>query len=451
MRAAAPTPALASAGRAASRRVGGGGWLRRWAVAGPRTALEAATDLLRDHVWGGDRLVGFVQRQLFADRYAEHAAGAAPAPPPARAARAALPPATLQRGAGAPDVLSAAGLGLALDDAPGGSVTAGGWHALTGLPGVFASVYRPADLPPQAPPAQAPDAVEAQALVYLVAFDLERHELGFSLGTDHPRLGWSERVPEERRPAGSPGPDGIANADPLVRTGMLDPVLMPRVVATFTGGYKREHGAFRHGALALRDNGSHYGFVEQGVVFSRLVPGLATVYVLADGEAGLKTWTADDARTLGPRLRHARQNGVPLVEPGPGGRPQAGALVNHWGAGNWSGSSDARLRTLRAAACLLPHGARGHLVYAWFSAATPPTMARVLQAYGCSYAMQLDMNALEHTYLAIYASTDGRIGVQHLVPGMAVLDEHHGEALLPRFLAFPDSRDFFYLLRREDR
>ena len=287
--------------------------------------------------------------------------------------------------------------------------------------------------------------------MYLVAFDLRRHELGFSLGTDHPRLGWSERVPEDRRPAGLPGPDGIASAAPLVRTGMLAPMLLPRVVATFTGGFKREHGAFRHGALALRENGSHYGFVEQGVVFSRLRPGLATLYVLADGEVGLKTWTADDARTLGPRLRHARQNGVPLVEPGPGGRPQAGALVNQWGAGNWSGSSDARLRTLRAAACLLPHGPRGHLAYAWFSAATPPTMASVLLAYGCSHAMLLDMNALEHTYLAMYASMGGRIGVQHLVPGMAALDEHHGDQLLPRFLAFPDSRDFFYVLRREER
>ena len=29
-------------------------------------------------------------------------------------------------------------------------------------------------------------------------------------------------------------------------------------------------------------------------------------------------------------------------------------------------------------------------------------MARIFQAYRCDYAMLLDMNALEHTYLAMY-------------------------------------------------
>ena len=129
--------------------------LRRLAVGGRRTALEAATDLLRDHVWGGDRLVGFVQRQLFADRYVEHAAAAASAAAGAKAA----PPAARRRDPATPAFLSAAGLGLALDDAPERQVAAGAWHALTGHPGVFASVYRPADLPPPRPATPAPDAV----------------------------------------------------------------------------------------------------------------------------------------------------------------------------------------------------------------------------------------------------------------------------------------------------
>ena len=48
----------------------------------------------------------------------------------------------------------------------------------------------------------------------------------------------------------------------------------------FTGGFKREHGAFRYGDLAQKNHGSHYGFVENGVVFSKLQPGLATIIVL---------------------------------------------------------------------------------------------------------------------------------------------------------------------------
>jgi len=78
-------------------------------------------------------------------------------------------------------------------------------------------------------------------------------------------------------------------------------------------------------------------------------------------------------------------------------------------------------------------------------------MAHVFQAYGCRYAMHLDMNALEHTYLALYPRSGSGIGVEHLVQGMAVLDKSVGTALLPRFLGFPDDRDFFYLVVRKDR
>jgi hypothetical protein len=76
-------------------------------------------------------------------------------------------------------------------------------------------------------------------------------------------------------------------------------------------------------------------------------------------------------------------------------------------------------------------------------------MARVFQAYGCKYAMLLDMNALEHTYFALYVYEQGRFTVEHLVQGMAVVDRKGNERLAPRFLGFPDDRDFFYLTRRE--
>jgi len=63
--------------------------------------------------------------------------------------------------------------------------------------------------------------------------------------------------------------------------------------------------------------------------------------------------------------------------------------------------------------------------------------------------MLLDMNALEHTYMAVYALRGSELSVEHLVRGMEVLDKADGERLLPRFLGFADNRDFFYLLRRE--
>jgi hypothetical protein len=60
------------------------------------------------------------------------------------------------------------------------------------------------------------------------------------------------------------------------------------------------------------------------------------------------------------------------------------------------------------------------------------------------------MNALEHTYLALYRDQDGFPLPEHLSTGMDVLDKLQGDTVLPRFAAFSDNRDFFYLLRRSD-
>ena len=118
--------------------------------------------------------------------------------------------------------------------------------------------------------------------------------------------------------------------------------------------------------------------------------------------------------------------------------------------GNWSGSSDRAFRTLRAGFCLAQNQDRRFLIYGYFSSVTPTAMARVFQAYGCRYAMHLDMNALEHTYLSIY-STDkkGDPTPEQLIEGMKVLDERF-KGNVPRFIGYPDNRDFFYLTREDD-
>lgn len=424
----------------------------RNAVRGSQTALEATTQFLRDHVWHGEQIIGFVRHQFFQDAFMERAGS-----PTDTVARPLVP---VARNAPQPAQMSSTGLqrqivapGMGIDLGSAGALLQGQWYAAAGLEGIQASVAQPGVLSGGDSVVHGRgrllDSVESEALVYLVAFDLASYEIGFALGTEHPRIGWSARVNMDQRDARLPGPDGIADAAPLVRTGMVSPALQSRVVATFTGGFKREHGAFRHGALATVNYASHYGFVEQGVVFSRLNPGLSTLYVLNDGSMGMKTWTLRDDGMIG-QIRHARQNGVPLIERDPaGGNPKIGPLVDAWGAGNWSGSADEKLRTLRAGACLIEQAGRQFLVYAYFSSATPRAMARVFHAYGCGYAMHLDMNALEHTYLALYRHIGERISVQHLVGQMAILDKSNGPALLPRFLGFADDRDFFYLMKRE--
>ncbi|HTO99841.1 MAG TPA: hypothetical protein VMJ64_00600, partial [Anaerolineales bacterium] len=251
------------------------------------------------------------------------------------------------------------------------------------------------------------------------------------------------------RDARQPGPDGIGTIPPLVSTGLISPEHAQRTVATFTSGFKRAHGAFKYGEFASRNYGSHYGFLENGVVFSKLQPGLATIFVLDDGSMQMKTWDGEDDQVLA-KIRYARQHGVPLVEVDERSRSIVpGRLVNSWGPGNWSGSEDSKLRTIRSGAALQWNGGKRFLIYAVFSDATPSAMARVFQAYRCSYGMLLDMNALEHTYLALYRQAGSQLLVDHLMSGMSQVDKSDSGGPVPRFLGYPDNRDFFYLMRRK--
>ena len=424
-------------------------------VVGHRTGLERITDFLRDKVWSGDAVVGIVRDELFRDAYREsgtvgprYASEGVDDPNGPRSAS--IDPPAANVAAKPPD------LGIPVEYATSGGFLLGRWYPAKDLSGVHVSVIQPnaiarTILDSARQPVNRLDAVEATALDYLVAFDLAEFDLGFSLGTDHPRVDWSPRVPSNTYDDALPGPDGVGSSAPLVRTGVLTPSQAERVIATFTGGFKREHGAFHYGPLAAQNHGSHYGFIESGTVFSKLQPGLATVYVLDDGSVDMKTWTRADDGMLG-RISSARQNGVALIEPdATTAKPAPGKFVNKWGPGNWSGSANEDLRTLRAGAWLQDTGSKRFLIYGYFSTATPSAMARVFQAYGCRYAMPLDMNALEHTYLAIYVREARKVTAEHLVAGMEQVDKIVGGQLVPRFVGFPDNRDFFYLLRRESR
>ena len=427
----------------------------RNAVEGHRTPKERVVDLLRDHVWQGEEITVLVRDLFFRDAYrATSRLAAALDTPTAEPASAPSPP--LVSAAAADQLLVPVNLELGLEGEGSGRVAVGRWYPAEDNPGIFVTTLRPDLVSPEVIAEQRGrvailDATESAALVYLVAFDLGLFDLGFRLGTDHPRVGWSEMVLPAVRDDALSGPDGIETIEPLVRTGMLSPPEQARVAATFTGGFKRSHGAFRMSDLATIDHGSHYGVVETGVVLSKLQPGLATAVVFADGSVDLKTWTDDDDADL-PRIRHARQNGVPILERDERSqRTVPGSRVRSWGAGNWSGSVDKNLRTLRAGLCLQESQEKQFLLYGYFSSATPSSMARVFRACGCRYAMLLDMNALEHTYLALYHRQGSELLTQHLIDGMGVVDGTRDGQPLPRFVSVADNRDFFYLLRRSPR
>jgi hypothetical protein len=420
-------------------------------ITGHSSTLEKVSDFLRDHTWGGDALVTLVKKEMYQDAFLEPGQLATPSRQSPAHEKAGPLPASVESSASS---VVPTHLGLVLSSAVA-SLQEGRWYPVRSDAQVYFSALAPQAISREIlgkhePHVNTLGAVESSALAYLVAFDLARFDLHFELGTDHPRLGWSSRALPAMREANLPGPDGISSRAPLVATGMVAPQEHDATVAAFTAGFKREHGAFHYGEFASRNHGSHYGFIEQGVIFSRLQPGLATVFTLADGSLHMSSWPSENADWM-LSVRDARQNGVPLIEPGPLGEGVPGAFVNQWGEGNWSGSADEDLRSLRAGLCLQEVGAQRFLIFAYFSSATPSVMARVFQAYHCHYAMHLDMNALEHTYLALYSGEAARFSVEHLIEGMGALDPKVQGRSVPRFLEAPDDRDFFYLTRKATR
>ena len=390
---------------------------------GHRTSLEAVTDFLRDEVWGGEEVIVLV-RHLTADTHREAGKIEAESQTAAEGTNGGNPsvlplPAAIDSKYADRLVISD-NLGIPFEGPARNGMTPGEWYPAKGNPGIYVSMIEPnliasAILQSDKTLVNNLDRLEGSALCYLVAFDLDRFELVYALGTEHPRVEWSDHILSRMKDPVLPGPDGIGSIAPLVSTGLIRPWDSRRTAAAFTGGYKRTHGAFKYGELAVKNHGSHYGFMENGVVFSKLQPGLATIFVLQDGSIEMKTWAEADNKLL-PRIKYARQNGVPLVEFDEASQSSVpGRWVANWGAGNWSGSEDVKLRTLRAGAALQKNHGKRFLIYALFSDATPSAMARVFEAYRCHYAMLLDMNALELTYLRGLSKV--RIAILHRPPG----------------------------------
>jgi len=418
---------------------------------GSRTTREAMAEFLRDYVPFGEGLISFLKNTLYEDAFlqtSEAMDGADAGEVAAALGRAHLRSHPVMR----------SNLQVDLAGTEDGRMEAGSWYAVQDAPGIYASVMQPGMVHPdilnRSGETNWLDGVENNADVHLFAYDLSQFELGYEPGTDHPSMTWSPRPSGPGR-TGLPGPDGFNTLRPLARTGMLSPALTDRVAAIIAGGFKREHGAFRSGPMSQTNSGHHYGFVTHGVVLSRLHPGLATIFTLDDGSIHMRTWRDEDTATLLPRLRFARQNGVALIEPDPEtGEPVGGQHVRSWMLGNWSGSAEAQLRTLRSGACIRRSQGRQFLIYAVFSSATPSGMTRTFQAYGCDYAMLLDMNSLDLTYAAIYTRQPGEDGFEtyHLDRRMAESDARARDgSRLARFVEYSDNRDFIYLLRRQGR
>ncbi len=416
---------------------------------GSTSRIELATDILRE-TRVGDWLVEKLKPMLIrAPEVAENQAGRAAVPgenSPESPVDALVAP-SFAKLAHKPKLLNIA---TAANDQ---NMSYGRWYKTVQHPGVYVSVLTPSAIAP-AILASYPDRVdpfggsksgiqESGSVVYMLAIDMDRYGFGYAIGADHPNVEWSVKV---KKTPGMDGPDGFGTRAPLATIGALPPYLVDKVEGVFAAGFKREHGAFAFGPFSKINNSSHFGFVENGVVFSRLNPGLATAVIGPDGTMDLLTWPENGDQDF-RYIVHARQNGVPLIDGiDANGVSIPGELVNNYGEGAWSGSANGRLLTIRTGMGIQEHDGHRFLLLGYFTGATPNAMARAYQAYQCRYAMTLDMNAPELCYSALYCrGGDGKIaGAEYLIKEMSAANG--GNHL--RFLQTNDTRDCFYLFHK---
>jgi hypothetical protein len=376
----------------------------RMTVEGYRNSFDAVTDLLRDRFGDlGEQAISLV-KSVRGDADKESADYGASS---ATSAPTGAPPGAILSKSFAQRQIARGDQGVALADAPTGQLAIGHWYRAKQQPGVFLSRVTPRAV------GHSGDPETYDAAVDLMAIALDGVRLEYRVGTEHPRLDWAKWAGAQGK---GPGPDGIGGTGPLARPGIIDPQDKSKLIAVFAGGFKRLHGALQ--------DGTYYGFIEDGVVLTKLRPGLVTLYQTADGVVSMDNWAGQPASPL----LFARQNGVPVVDKGvPGKRLEDRSA-------SWSTGVDGNPRTARGGACLI-EGERRFLVYAYFSSALPRTMADVFTAYGCRTAMLLDMSRAALAYAAIH-SADGH---ETLTQAMRKADPAKGA----KFLDKADERDFF--------
>jgi len=189
-----------------------------------------------------------------------------------------------------------------------------------------------------------PDPKRPYSRLMLIAMDTRRLELRMQAGYEDPE------------PLTGPMGTGQLPANPEV---------LERVVATFNGAFKTDHG--------------EYGMMVDRRVLLPPIEGAATVVVDERGGVGFGSWPA--TTDIPPDLVSFRQNLDPLV---------ADDVVNPSGRRVWGwqllGST---ITTQRSALCLTT---AGHILYAFGEELDGATLAQGLKQAGCSYAVHLDMN-----------------------------------------------------------
>ena len=233
-----------------------------------------------------------------------------------------------------------------------------------------------------------PDPARPYATVDLVWINPRALHLHLVAGTRQPRAA-----------SGIHGPGEIPVSSALRR----------RVVAAFNAGFKTASGSF--------------GEQVNGELYTRPVPGLATLAIYRSGRVALGTW----GRQVGaaPSLVSFRQNLPLIVDHG-----KLSPLLDQPSA--WGAVVGNSTFVWRSGIGITP---QGDLIYAAGVPLSAATLARSLLQAGCGRAMQLDINSYWVTF-NFYRWTGTTLHGHKLLPSMVRSSD--------RYLR-PDTRDFFYL------
>ncbi len=239
-----------------------------------------------------------------------------------------------------------------------------------------------------------PDPKRPYAKLWLVAMDMRQLELGMQAGFEDPE------------PLTGPAGDGRLPDDKTTQE---------RVVATFNGAFKTEHGK--------------YGMMVQKRVLLPPVVGGATVAVDNEREVWLGSWPKSERIPEG--YFSFRQNLDPLVEDG---------VANPTGRQLWGWQLEGKsVLTERTALCVTP---AGHLYYAWGEEIDGPLMGQALRQVGCSYGLHLDMNPGHCGF--VFARVDDwqkhQFSLKHAVAKMSIP--------IDRYMRW-SPKDFFYVTLRD--
>lgn len=162
-------------------------------VKGHRTSLEAAAEFFRKEVWCGEK-VTMVFHHLLEDSHREtakiHTEQQSGATAVNGEMQGVLPLPAIIDPKYAGRVVTPSGLGITLENSDLAGMRPGTWYPASGNPGIYVSLIEPeltdrAILESHKATVNTLGTVEAASLCYLVAFDLDRFDLAYSLGTEH--------------------------------------------------------------------------------------------------------------------------------------------------------------------------------------------------------------------------------------------------------------------------